>query len=60
MIMWGEKDHALVPENLNEIEDFVPDLKLIKLSDVTHWVTHEAPDRVNTEISSFIAEIEAR
>ncbi|WP_025898889.1 alpha/beta fold hydrolase [Sneathiella glossodoripedis] len=60
MVLWGEQDHALIPENLDGIGDFVPDLKLIRLPEVTHWVTHEAPDRVSQEILEFLTEIKAR
>lgn len=60
MVLWGEKDHALVPENIDGIGDFVPDLRLIRLPDVTHWVTHEDPDRVNREVLQFFKDIETR
>lgn len=60
LVVWGEKDHALISENLTGINDFVPDLKLVRLPEVTHWVTHEEPARVALEITDFIETIEAR
>lgn len=60
LVIWGQKDHALVSDNLNNMRDFVPDLKLITLENVTHWVTHEAPELVSNEILEFIDEIEGR
>lgn len=54
LVMWGEDDHALVPENLDGLEDLVPDLQVIRLPNVTHWVTHEAPEIVSKEILSFV------
>lgn len=60
LVVWGEKDHALVPENLVGIEDFVPDLELVRLHEVSHWVTHEDPDRVNDEVLRFFGKIKAR
>jgi epoxide hydrolase 4 len=60
LVVWGEKDHALISENLNGLNGFVPDLKLVKLPNVTHWVTHEDPARVADEITCFIEMVETR
>ncbi len=60
LVVWGEEDHALIPENIDGIEAFVPDLKLIRLPGVTHWVTHEEPARTSKEIVSFLTELEKR
>ncbi|WP_169569061.1 alpha/beta fold hydrolase [Sneathiella limimaris] len=60
LVVWGEKDHALIPENIDGLEKFVPDLKLVKLPEVSHWVTHEDPERVSSEILTYLAELEAR
>jgi epoxide hydrolase 4 len=54
LVIWGEADHALVPENLDGLEDLVPDLQIIRLPNVTHWITHEAPETVSKEILSFV------
>jgi epoxide hydrolase 4 len=59
-VIWGEKDHALMPENLDGIEDLVPDIKIKRLPEVSHWVTHEEPELVLAEISRFIKELKAR
>lgn len=59
LVVWGEKDHALIPENLIGLDRFVDDLKIIRLPDVTHWVTHEASDRAAAEITGFIDDLEA-
>ncbi|PHQ71667.1 MAG: hypothetical protein COB93_02745 [Sneathiella sp.] len=60
LVIWGEKDHALIAENLDGLDDFVADLKVIRLPDVTHWVTHEAPEIVSAEIIAFIDGLERR
>lgn len=54
LVIWGEEDHALVPENLDGLEALVPDLQVIRLPNVTHWVTHEAPEIVSKEILAFV------
>ena len=55
LIVWGEGDKMLVPENIDGLEDFVDDLTIVRLPGITHWVTHEAPERASFEIISFLA-----
>ncbi len=59
-ILWGEQDHALMPENLNGIEEFIHDLAIDRLPDVSHWVTREAPELVSEKVVSFIESLKAR
>ncbi|MEH6404442.1 MAG: alpha/beta hydrolase [Sneathiella sp.] len=59
LVIWGEKDHALVPENIEGLDEFVPDLEIVRLPEVTHWVTHEEPERVSTEIIRFLSKLES-
>ncbi len=54
LVLWGEADRALITENLDGLEKFIPDLQIIRLPDVGHWVTHEAPERAFREISDFL------
>ena len=60
LVVWGEADHALVKENLDGLEEFAADLKIVRLPGVTHWVTHEAPEIVSFEIMSFLDRLELR
>jgi len=54
LVIWGEKDEALVVENLKGLGDHVDDLHVTRLPGVSHWVQQEDPDTVNREIYSFI------
>ena len=54
LVIWGEKDKALLPCILDGIEDVVPDVKVVRVPDATHWVMDEKPELVNTEIRRFI------
>ena len=54
LVLWGEADEALQVANLEGLEDFIPDLRIIRLPGISHWVTHEAPERALAEISAFI------
>lgn len=55
LVIWGEKDQALVKENLEGLEDYVPDLTIRRIPDGTHWVIHEQPAVVSEHIRAFLA-----
>ena len=55
LVIWGEKDKALLPSILDGIDEVVPDCEVVRVPDATHWVMDEKPDLVNAEIRRFIA-----
>jgi len=56
LVIWGEKDTALLTGNLDGLEAFVPKLKLRRIPDGTHWVIHEKPGVINNYIREFLRE----
>ena len=54
LVIWGEKDTALLPGNLEGLDKFVPNLTIKRIPDGTHWVIHEQPTLVNESIREFI------
>ncbi len=54
LVIWGERDEALLTGNLDGLEDIVDDLRVERIADGSHWVIHEQPDRVNRLIRSFV------
>jgi pimeloyl-ACP methyl ester carboxylesterase len=55
LVIWGEKDEALLIGNLEGLDRFVPDLTVKRIPDGSHWVIHEKPGLVNSYIRDFIA-----
>jgi pimeloyl-ACP methyl ester carboxylesterase len=55
LVIWGERDEALMPTLLDGLADYVPDLTIERIPDGTHWVVHEHPARVNALIRGFLA-----
>ena len=53
-VLWGERDSALLPGLLRGLEDYVPDLRLVRVPDATHWIVHEQPARVAIEIERLL------
>lgn len=54
LVIWGEKDQALLPSILDGIDEVVKDVEVVRVPDATHWVMDEKPDLVNAEIRRFI------
>jgi epoxide hydrolase 4 len=53
-IIWGMNDLALRPELLEGLGDYIPNLRIHKIEDATHWVTHEQPELVMRLIGEFL------
>lgn len=56
LVIWGDRDTALLPVLLEGLEMFVPDLQIVRLPDATHWLMHEQPRRIVSEITRFLAD----
>ena len=56
LVFHGMKDEALLPVILEGLDNFVKDLKIVKIPNSSHWVMHEEPHLISTEIIEFIEE----
>jgi len=56
LVLWGERDTALLTGCLEGLEKCVPDLKVVRAPDASHWIVHEKPGLVCGEIEKFIGE----
>jgi pimeloyl-ACP methyl ester carboxylesterase len=54
LVIWGEKDTALLTGNLEGLDQFVPDLTIKRIPEGTHWVIHEKPVEVDGYIREFV------
>jgi pimeloyl-ACP methyl ester carboxylesterase len=55
LVIWGERDTALLTGNLDGLETFVPNLTIKRVPDGSHWVVHQQPELVNRLIRDFLA-----
>jgi epoxide hydrolase 4 len=55
LVIWGEKDTALLTGNLNGLEQYVPKLTVRRIPDATHWVVRDKSPEVNRYIREFLA-----
>ena len=54
LVIWGERDQALLPVLIENLGEYVEDLRLERIPDGTHWVCHEHPERVTLLIRSAL------
>ena len=53
LVVWGERDAALLPGCLDGLDAVVPDLKLVRVPDASHWIARERTELVIREIEAF-------
>ena len=53
-VLWGERDKALLPELLDGLGRWVPQLQLERVPEASHWIVHEQPGRVAEMITSLL------
>lgn len=46
LLLWGDKDTALLPEATEGLEDFAPNLTRVTLPHGDHWIAHQTPQAV--------------
>jgi epoxide hydrolase 4 len=54
LVIWAMDDIALLPELIEGLDDYVPNLTLKKVHNATHWVIHEQPQLVAGYLQEFL------
>ena len=54
LVIWGEKDRALLTGNLDGLDAHVTDLRIRRIPAGTHWVVHEFPAEIHAYIREFM------
>jgi haloalkane dehalogenase len=54
LILWGMKDSAFRPDQLQRWREVLPEAHVVELPDAGHWPHEEAPDRVIDAIRRFL------
>lgn len=55
LLIWGLQDRALSPRLTEGIDKWVPDVRVERLPEASHWVQADAPGRVNELLIDFLA-----
>jgi len=56
LVVWGMKDAALLPVQLEGLDELVDDLRIIRLPGAGHFAPWEAPEEVADALAPFLAE----
>jgi pimeloyl-ACP methyl ester carboxylesterase len=56
LVVWGMKDKALLPVQLDGLDALVPDLRIARIADAGHFVPWEKPEAVAAALGPFLAE----
>ena len=56
LVIWGMKDKALLPVQLDGLENLVDDLTVVRLPDAGHFAPWEAPEDVASALEPFLAQ----
>jgi len=54
LVLWGLADTALLPGNIDGLDEYVSDLTLHTFDGVSHWIAHEIPETVSDAIDAFV------
>lgn len=54
LVIWGMRDTALLPGNLEGLEQWVRDLRVERVAEADHWILRQQPGLVNRLIREFL------
>ena len=54
LVIWGMKDVALLPQQLEGLSDYVKNLKIIRSENSSHWITNDDFDLIVSSIKEFV------
>jgi pimeloyl-ACP methyl ester carboxylesterase len=57
LIIWGERDRYLGAELAEPSPELVPNARVERLPDASHWVHMDRPERVNALLLDFLADL---
>jgi pimeloyl-ACP methyl ester carboxylesterase len=53
LVIHGMKDIAVLPSVLDELSNYVSDLKVIRAENASHWVMHDVPELIVSSFKEF-------
>lgn len=54
LLLWGERDAYASPQLTEGLGAWVPNLRIVRFADVSHWIQNDAPERVNRLLIEFL------
>lgn len=60
LLLWGERDAYATPRLTEGLNAWVPNLRIVRFLDASHWIQNDVPERVNRLIIDFLLENKER
>ena len=54
LLIWGERDSALLPEATEGLEDYCDDLTRITIPEADHWLLHQEAGRIADKVRDWL------
>ncbi|WP_336002227.1 alpha/beta fold hydrolase [Halorientalis halophila] len=54
LVLWGEQDPALGVDISRGLDEWIPDLRVQRFPEASHWVQCDVPDQVTEELLAFL------
>ena len=54
LVIWGMQDAALPPGLIEGLDAFIPNGEIVRLESATHWLVHEYPLEITSEIERYL------
>jgi len=54
LVVWAMEDRALPPELVDGLDDYIPQLTLVRVPGATHWIVHERPQFIAAQLEAFL------
>jgi pimeloyl-ACP methyl ester carboxylesterase len=54
LVIWGERDRHLGAELAEPLPQWVPNVRIERIAEATHWVQHDEPERVGQLLVEFL------
>jgi epoxide hydrolase 4 len=55
LIIWGEREPVMLPSTLEGTEEWVPDVRIVKVARAGHFAQHDQTEKVNELLLEFLA-----
>jgi pimeloyl-ACP methyl ester carboxylesterase len=56
LVIWGMRDRHIGSELAEPPREWVPNVRVERIAEATHWVQHDAAERVNELLIDFFAD----
>jgi pimeloyl-ACP methyl ester carboxylesterase len=54
LVIWGVKDPAMVPQNIEGLAKYIPRLTIQQIPDASHWLVHTHSGQINDLIRACL------